>query len=116
MKAKFDGTSFGSVTINGKRYDCDIMVLPNGKIEQRRKLAGGHTLPIDELAQIMEEIPDAIVIGRGQYDALKVPAETKRFVEEHKIELLVENTHIAIEKFNELVKHLKVGAIIHVTC
>jgi hypothetical protein len=34
---KIDGTSFGSITITGEKYEHDVTIRLNGKVEKRKK-------------------------------------------------------------------------------
>lgn len=111
---KFDGTSFGSVTVDGKLYRHDIYVYPNGKIALRE---GSHTVVGDEIRRILKSNPEVIVIGTGQAGCVTVLEEAARVAKSVGISIVREETHIAIGKFNELVeKGKRVAAIIHVTC
>ena len=37
MKPHIDSTSFGSITIDGEKYDHDVMIRLFGKVKKRKK-------------------------------------------------------------------------------
>ena len=37
MKPKIDSTNFGSITVDGKTFDYDILIRLNGQVEKREK-------------------------------------------------------------------------------
>ena len=53
---KIDGTTFGSITIDGKTYDHDVIVRLSDKVEKRKKklskrvYGSSHTVSEDEAA------------------------------------------------------------------
>jgi hypothetical protein len=114
----FDKFSFGSLRIDGSRYEHDV-VIDNGEIRKRRKKPSkkfrddfGHT-PIS----IEEEIPwhcRRLVIGTGAYGRLPVMLEVQRQAERHKVKLLILPTIKAIEVLQEDPEDT--NAILHVTC
>jgi hypothetical protein len=114
---QFEEFSFGSIRIDGVRYDHDV-VIDRGGVRKRKKKpsrkfreANGHTpLSIDE------EIPwkcKRLVIGTGT-GALPVMDEVKREAKRRKIKLVVLPTTEAIEKLKH--ESAQTNAILHVTC
>lgn len=115
---KFEGTSFGSVVFNGKHYEYDIMVLPDGKVEKRRKnlsksiFGTSHKLVPEELEFLKEA--EIIVIGTGQSGLLRLTKEAEDWVKNRGIRVILAPTPEAIKKYNKL--EGKKAALIHVTC
>lgn len=115
---RFEEFSFGSIRIEGVRYEYDV-VIDRGKVHKRKKKASkkfrdtfGHT-PLS----IEEDIPwkcRRLVVGTGAYGALPVMKEVKREAERRNIELLVLPTAQAIETLNKNTE--KTNVILHVTC
>jgi hypothetical protein len=113
----FEECSFGSIRIDGVRYDHDV-VIDRGEIRKRKKKpskkfrqAYGHT-PLS----LEEEIPwkcKRLVIGTGA-GALPVMDEVKREAKQRKIKLVVLPTAEAIEKLKH--ESAQTNAILHVTC
>jgi hypothetical protein len=109
---------FGSIRIDGRRFDCDV-VLRNGKIRKRKKKASkpykglfGHT-PLS----VAEDIPwkcNRLVIGTGAHGQLPVMHEVRDEAERRGVELVVLPTRKAIEEVNRGKR--RTNAILHVTC
>jgi len=109
-----DATSFGSITISGKKYDHDVYVFWDGTVERR---VGDHTVSARQMEYIVKKKPQIIIIGTGQFGIVRVPSESEKLAKEQNIEIVTAPTQQAIRIFNEAMKQGKrVSAIIHVTC
>jgi hypothetical protein len=115
---RFGSFKFGSIQIDGKSYEHDV-VIDGGAILKRKKKPSksfrssfGHT-PLSNA----EAIPWAcrrLVVGTGANGALPVMEAVKCEAQTRHVELLVLPTAQAI---NELAKGGKdTNAILHVTC
>jgi hypothetical protein len=115
---RIEKLDFGSIRIDGRTYDRDV-VLRKGKVSKRKKKLSkpfkgkyGHT-PVS----LSEEIPwacERLVIGTGVYGRLPVMEEVKREADERGVELLIMPTADAIREINRGEAHT--NAILHVTC
>jgi hypothetical protein len=113
----FETFSFGSICIDGVKYERDV-VIDRSKVYKRRKKpskkfreAFGHT-PLS----VEEEIPwkcSRLVIGTGG-GALPVMEEVKREAQRRKIKLLILPTAEAIAELMQNPE--KTNAVLHVTC
>ena len=111
---EINSTSFGSITIDDKTYDYDLIIFPNGKIEKRPLTKGTHVVCMEEFLPIIKEKPEVIVIGTGQSGCVDIEQEVKDTAEKNNIKLVVEETPEAIKAFNKI-KEKKAG-IFHLTC
>lgn len=121
MPVKFDSTKFGSVTVNGQEYK-DILVI-GGEIIPRdldmlhREYGTGHVVSPEELDQLLSGGPDVLVIGTGQYGALKIEEDVREKIKKAGASLVLTTTPQAIREYNRLAgEEKKVNALIHVTC
>jgi hypothetical protein len=115
---RIDGFAFGSIRIDGIRYEHDV-VIDRGRVRKRKKKpsrplreAFGHT-PLS----IGEDIPwdcGRLVIGTGADGALPVMDEVKQEAVRRKVELLAVPTREAIVVLGVDSGHS--NAILHVTC
>jgi hypothetical protein len=115
---RFGKFSFGSLRIDGRPFEHDV-IIDLGEIRDRRKKPSkkfrddfGH-MPLS----IAEDIPwkcRQLVIGTGAYGRLPVMKEVEREAKRHKIKLLILPTIKAIEILKE--DPADTNAIIHVTC
>lgn len=111
-----DSTRFGSIAIDGKAYDHDVIITWEGKVKEARTQTR-HLIAKKEFFDLLFERPDVIVVGTGQYGDVEVSAEVSKFARKKKIKLIALSTPEAVRKFNELVRTgKKVVAYMHVTC
>jgi hypothetical protein len=114
--SQIDSTSFGQIVIGGKTYRHDVIITSAGKLKEGRT-AVRHVVGRDEFFQLVFERPDVVLIGTGQYGALRVAGEVTRWAKKAGVELIALPTPQAIERFNELSQAGKrVAAYLHVTC
>ena len=114
----FESFAFGSIQIDGKTYDYDV-VLDRGVIRKRDKKpsrqfrsAYGHT-PLS----LSEKIPwdcRRLVVGTGAQGALPLVSELKREAERRGVELVSLPTADAIALLGK--DSEETNAVLHVTC
>jgi len=121
---KIEETGFGYIVVDGRKYRHDIVIHVDGKISKRKKelskpfKRGIHT-PLSwlEIAHLLEENPEIIIIGTGQYGALPILEETVKYMENHGVSFIKAKTPEAIKILNTFLKEgRRVASIIHVTC
>ena len=115
---RFESFDFGALRIDGKDYDCDV-VIDRGKIKVRKKKPSkrfrdefGHT-PLS----IEERIPwkcQKLVIGTGAKGALPIMPEVSREARRRGVDLVAMPTARAIELLQQ--GGGKVNAVLHITC
>ena len=113
---QIDSYSFGSMTVDGRAYNSDLIIFPD-KVKSNWWRKGGHSLAIDDLGEIIGYKPDLLIVGKGAAGAMEIPASTREFLKEQHTELIDKNTDEATRLFNEEVKKEKIviGAF-HLTC
>jgi hypothetical protein len=114
----FERFSFGSITIDGKTYEHDV-VIEGDSIRKRKKKPSrsyrsrfGHT-PLSA----KEAIPwkcERLVVGAGAHGGLPVMDAVRKEAARRDVELLVVPTADAIDVLRKAPK--KTNAILHVTC
>jgi len=110
-----DSYDFGRIVINGKRYNSDLIVFSD-KVRDGWWRKEGHRLHVEDLKDVLEFKPEVLVVGTGYSGLMRIPPETRRYVESEGIELISQKTAEACETFNRLVKSRKVVAALHLTC
>ena len=110
-----DSYDFGRIVINGKRYNTDLIVFSD-KVTDGWWRKEGHRLHVEDLKDVLEVKPEVLVVGTGYSGLMRVPPETRRYVESEGIEFIAQKTAEACETFNRLVKSRKVVAALHLTC
>jgi hypothetical protein len=112
--AHIEGFKFGEISVDGKAYDSDMVVWWDSKVDYRVK---SHEFSLDEFVSLLERKPEAIVVGTGEQENVKVPEEVMQLAEEKNIKLYIDPTAKAIEMFNGLIAQGKKAVLIaHVTC
>jgi len=107
--------SFGKITIDGKKYTKDVIILPDGvRPDWWRK--NGHSLHPDDLKDVVTQIPEIFIMGCGAYGVLKVPDATREWIAQKGIEFESYSTKEACERYNELCLSRRVAAGLHLTC
>jgi hypothetical protein len=84
---KINSYSFGSITINSKTYQKDIIVFPE-KVRPNWIRIKGHSL---ELKEIIGYNPVILIIGTGVYRSMTVPSSTRDALSKRRIKLTTEN-------------------------
>ena len=110
-----DSYDFGRIIINGRRYATDLIVFPD-MVKEGWWRKEGHNLRIEDLDEVIQDKPEVLIIGTGYSGLMKVPAETREYVESKGIELIAQRTTEACKTFNSLIKSRKVVAALHLTC
>ena len=110
-----DSYDFGRIVINGKRYSSDLIVFSD-TVRGGWWRKEGHRLHVEDLKDVLEVKPEVLVVGTGYSGLMRVPPETRRYVESEGIEFIAQKTAEACETFNRLVKSRKVVAALHLTC
>jgi hypothetical protein len=113
---RIDKCAFGAIFINGKRYSDDLIILPDGEIIKPWRRKRGHGLTLDDLRDLIDAAPEAIVMGTGVSGGVKPDKNLKSDLAEMAIDFLPAPNEKAISIFNELTAARRVAAGFHLTC
>ncbi|MBL7156762.1 MAG: Mth938-like domain-containing protein [Candidatus Omnitrophica bacterium] len=113
---KVDNYAFGSMTVDGKVHNQDLIVFPD-TIKPNWWRKEGHSLMEEDIKEIIDYKPDVLIIGKGAYGVMAIPESTRKLLKSNNIELIDRNTPEAYKVFNQYVEKGKkaVGAF-HLTC
>lgn len=113
---KIDEFKFGRISIDGRNFDDDIILLPPDlKCPWWRK--EGHVLYAADMVEVLRYGPEILVIGTGVSGHMDVPPGTIRDLEAAGIKVQVMITDDACAQFNNLSgSGRKVAAALHLTC
>lgn len=112
---KIDSYSFGRIVIDGQAFTSDVIVYPN-RVDASWWRKEGHLLRVEDLAEALRAKPGVLVIGTGYSGVMRVPQETVEQIAAQGIEVKVERTTKAVERYNELERAGNVVAALHLTC
>lgn len=111
---RIDGTSFGSIIVDGKRYPHDVWVFTDGSIRRRDR---DHEFTLDELDLLLEGNPKVVVVGTGQSGCVRIDEDAVREASSRGIKLISDVTPNALERYNEAVgAGRRVAGAFHTTC
>ena len=106
---------FGLIVVNGKEYSADIIIFPDAiRSDWWRKR--GHELCLEDIAEVITEHPEVLVVGTGASGLMKVLPEVKQAAQAQGIKLIIETTDKACDIYNQLCHSQKVIAAFHITC
>lgn len=120
MIPKINKTKFGSITVAGEKYEHDILIRLNGKVEKRKKrlskevFGTSHIISLVEAEYVYEEGARRIIIGTGQSGMAKLSDEAAAFFQHKTCNVELLPTPEAIRRWNEA-ESPAIG-LFHVTC
>lgn len=112
--ARLDDYSFGRVTVDGAEHTRDLIVLPERVVGGwwRRE---GHGLVLDDLEEVLDELPARLILGTGAYGRLRPDPGTLERLRERGIDVEVLRTEEAVTRYGSL-DPAATAAALHLTC
>ena len=110
-----DSYQFGLIVVNGQKYTSDVVIFPS-RIKENWWRKTGHQLCVDDIAEVLTENPEVLVVGTGASGLLKVLPDVGQRLEARGIKLIAEPTGESCNTYNHLSRHQKVVAALHITC
>ena len=110
-----DSYQFGQIVISGKKYTSDVIIFPDRVIDSWWRKSG-HQLCLDDIAEVIAENPEVLVVGTGASGLVKVLPEVKQSLEAQGIKLIAQPTSEACSIYNQLCQSQRVVAALHLTC
>jgi hypothetical protein len=108
--------SFGKITIDGRTYSRDVMILPDRVWDGWRRETG-HRLAIGDLEEAFKAGIEVLIVGTGFFGLMAVPTETSGELEKRGIEVHAMPTPKAWALYNELRSgERRVIAAFHLAC
>lgn len=118
--AKVNSFNFGSIVIDDKQYDYDVVVLPDGAVKEReasKAKFGDHAIKRSEVEELARTNPETMLVGTGTDGLARVSADAETYARQANLNLIVLPSSEAIKKLNQLADEGKrVAALIHITC
>jgi len=110
-----DRYQFGEITVDGQKYTHDVWIGLE-EISQWWR-SEGHAVYEDDVKGAVGEQPETVIIGNGADAIMQVSQEVYDFFQDKKIPLVVKDSGLACDEYNQLKKQGKrVVALIHLTC
>jgi hypothetical protein len=120
MKPTINSTRFGSITIEGKTFENDVIIRLDGEVKKRKKKLSkaiygtSHIVSLDEAKYLFEEGAETLIIGSGQTGMVKLSDEAKAYFKRKKCQVKLLPTPKAIRNWNT--SEGETLGMFHVTC
>jgi hypothetical protein len=112
--SRIEGYSFGRVVVDGREETTDVIVLP-GRVVRNWRRRDGHGLVLEDLDDVMDELPERLVLGTGADGRLRPDPVTLELLRRRGIEVEALPTEEAVRRFAEL-NPAATAAALHLTC
>jgi hypothetical protein len=112
--SRLEKYSFGRLVVDGSEETHDVIVLPRRVIRNwwRRD---GHALVLEDLEEVLDELPAHLVVGTGAYGRMRPDPQTLDRLAERGIEVEVLPTGDAVQRYGAL-NPAETAAALHLTC
>ena len=115
--ARVEDYSFGKVTVDGHPHARDVIVLPNRVVADwwRRD---GHSLVIEDLADVLDELPEHLIVGCGHDGRLRPHPSVVEALAGRGVEMEALPTADAVLRYEQLRAEnpAATAAALHLTC
>lgn len=111
-----DFYSFGKIKVAGRDYSSDIIIYPDGRVQDTWWRQQGHRLASSDIKALIAAEPEVIVVGTGSVGLMQPAGGLVDLLVEMGVELIALKSGKAVQVFNRLVEKKKVGACFHLTC
>ena len=111
-----DSYSFGAMVIDGRQYNSDLIIYPDGRIQDSWWRARGHVLSMGDIADLVGMSPRIIVAGAGVNGLMKPEKGLEEQLAAKGIELKAGPNKKAVAWYNSLQTGERIGACFHLSC
>jgi hypothetical protein len=112
--ARLEDYSFGRLTVDGEEHTRDLIVLPDRIVSNwwRRE---GHSLAMEDLDEVLDELPGRLVLGVGAHSQLRPDPAVITELERRGVQVECLPTGAAVRRYVELDER-DTAAALHLTC
>jgi hypothetical protein len=111
---RIEGYGFGQVTVDGREETRDVIVLPE-RVVRGWWRKEGHGLVLEDLDEVLDELPEHLVVGTGAYAQMRPDPGTLETLRARGIQVEVLPTGEAVARYGELDPR-RTAAALHLTC
>ena len=115
--ARIESYTPGRIVVDGEAFHHDVIVLPDRVLGEwwRRD---GHSLVIEDLDDVVDELPQRLILGCGYASRLEPAPSVIEALAERGVKVEALPTDDAVERFGELEARnpASVAAALHLTC
>jgi hypothetical protein len=112
--ARIEGYRFGQLVVDGEEQTRDVIVLPNRVVTNWWR-DDGHRLVLGDLEDVLDELPEHLVVGTGAYGQMRPDPAVIEQLRERGVEVEALKTDEAVLRYGELDPR-RTAAALHLTC
>ena len=111
---KLEGYRFGHLVVDGEEQTRDLIVLPCRVVTNWWR-ADGHRLVLADLDDVVDELPEHLLVGTGAYGQMRPDPEALEQLRQRGVEVEALPTGEAVRRYGELDSR-RTAAALHLTC
>jgi hypothetical protein len=108
------GYRFGHLIVDGEEQTRDVVILPDRVLTNWWR-ADGHRLVLKDLDDVLEELPERLVVGTGAYGQMRPDPDALEQLRRRGVEVEALPTAEAVRRYGELDPR-RTAAALHLTC
>jgi hypothetical protein len=112
--ARIDHYEFGRIVVDGREETRDLIILPN-RVVWNWWRQEGHALVVDDLREVLDELPSQLVVGTGANGRMRPDPDTIQQLQQRGVTVEALPTSQAVRRFAEL-SPASTAAALHLTC
>ena len=112
--ARISEYEFGHVVVEGERHSRDLIVLP-GRVVPDWWRRDGHSLVLDDLDEVLDELPARLIVGCGAHGRLRPHPSVIEALAERGVEVEAVPTDEAVRRYGRS-DPARTAAALHLTC
>jgi hypothetical protein len=112
--ARIDHYEFGRIVVDGGEETNDLIILPDRVVGNWWR-HDGHALVLDDLAEVLDELPPHLVVGTGADDRMRPDPDAVRQLQQRGVTVEALPTGQAVRRFGQL-DPARTAAALHLTC
>ena len=112
--ARIDRYEFGRIVVDGREETKDLIILPD-RVVRNWWRQDGHALVLDDLLDVLEQLPSYLVVGTGASGRMRPDPDTIQQLQERGLTVEALPTGQAVRRFGEL-DPANTAAALHLTC
>jgi hypothetical protein len=111
---RIEGYRFGHVVVDGEEQTRDVIVLSDHVLTGWWR-ARGHRLVLGDLDDVVEELPERLVVGTGAYGRMRGDPGALYELRQRGVEVEALRRDVAVRRFRELGRR-RTAAALHMAC
>ena len=111
---RIDHYEFGRIVIDGREETRDLIILPDQVVRDWWRQEG-HVLVVDDLGEVLDELPTHLVVGTGAAGRMQPDPDTIQQLGDRGVTVEALPTSQAVRRFGEL-DPASTSAALHLTC